>query len=176
MRSSNTEYLAYGSNMNLAHLREWLDRFGVPADGVSSPRQAILPGFRLTTNYLTTASLGAANIEPCRGEQVEGVLLTVSADAGAALRAKEGHPRRYEEINVEVIIPPSGEQIQAMTYRVTKAYRLPFDLPVSEMYRNLVLAGADEAGLSPAYRSKLRAILRCPAMHNDASLTHPAVS
>ena len=85
--------------MNLVHLREWLRRFGVEPDGVSHPRLAILPGFRFRTNYLTSNSLGAANIEPGRTHQVEGVLLQVSPAALKALDLKEGHPHRYNRIN-----------------------------------------------------------------------------
>ncbi len=174
MRSSSTDYFAYGSNMNIEHLREWLDRFGVPGDGVSNPRLAILPGFRLRTNYLTTTKKGAANIEPSRGQQVEGVLFTVSPDVVAALDLKEGHPRRYRQTKVEVIMPPSGRKITAMTYRVTEEHQLDFDMPVSEAYRNLVLSGAAEAGLSLAYQSRLKTILRIPVMGNDASSTGDA--
>lgn len=170
-----TEYLAYGSNMNLAHLHEWLERLDVPCLGARNPRRAILPGFRIRTNYLTTASLGAANIEPCRGEQVEGVLLQVWQNAVAALRAKEGCPRRYEEIDVEVIIPSMGRKIHAMTYRVTNDHQLPFDLPVSNGYRKLILDGARAARLSVSYQARLKRILRSPAML-DSSLQATAFS
>ncbi len=169
MRSSSTDYFAYGSNMNIEHLRKWLDRFCVPHEGVSNPRLAILPGFRLRTNYLTMASLGAANIEPCRGQQVEGVLLTVSPDVVAALDLKEGHPRRYRQTKVVVIVPPSGRTITAMTYRVTEEYQLPFDFPVSATYRNMVLSGAAEAGLSSGYQSHLRGMLTTPITNRSPS-------
>ena len=68
MGSHTTEYLAYGSNMNTDHLLEWLDRAGVPREEVSHPQRAILPDYRIRTNYLRSNSLGAANIEPCRGQ------------------------------------------------------------------------------------------------------------
>ena len=162
------DYHAYGSNMHLTHLQEWIAQFGVPAENVCNPRLAILPGFRFRTNYLTTASLGAANIEPCRDEQVEGVLLRVSPNAVEALRRKEGHPHRYKEVAVNVVLQPCGREVQAFTYIVAPRHRLPFDVPVSARYRDLVLTGAGQAGLSPVYRSHLAAILQVPRRKNDA--------
>ena len=164
MRSSNIGYLASGSNMNLVHLGEWLCRFGVEPEGVSHPRLAILPRFRLRTNYLTSRNLGAANIEPCRGEQVEGVLLSISPAVRAVLRMKEGCPHRYEEINVEAFLPASQEVIQAITYRVTKNHQLPFDLPLAAAYRTLILDGAREARLSESYQAGLKSILKSPML------------
>lgn len=162
MGTHTTEYLAYGSNMNTDHLLEWLDRAGVPREEVSHPQRAILPGYRLRTNYLTTSSLGAANIEPCRGEQVEGLLLRISPAVRTVLRMKEGVSHRYEEINVEVIVPTSGNKIQAITYRVTRDHQLPFDLPVSARYRQLILDGAREARLSRDYQAHLKSMLKSP--------------
>jgi len=164
MRSSKIEYFAFGSNMCLVHLREWLCRFGVEPDGVSQPRHAILPGFRLRTNYLTSNALGAANIEPSRGQQVEGVLIKASPDALVSLDRKEGHPCRYNRINIEVMVPPSQELIKAVTYRVTEDHQLPFDLLVSTTYRDVVLAGAKEARLSEPYQEALKLILKSPMM------------
>lgn len=154
------QYFAYGSNMNLKHLRAFLHRFGVGPEGVSDPRHVILPDYRLRTNYLTTSGLGAANIEPCPGDAVEGVLLTITTDVQDALRAKEGWKHRYDETTVEVTLPSNGEMILALTYRVTPEHRLPHDAPVSPRYRSLILAGAQDAGLSAEYQEHLRRILK----------------
>lgn len=158
------EYFAFGSNMHLPHLREWLRRFGVEPDAVNDPRRVILPNHRIRTNYLTTSSLGAANIEPSRGEVVEGILLSISPDVQKALRAKEGWPRRYAEIDLEVIMPSTGKPVPAFTYQVTAEHRLPVDVQVSPRYRALILNGAKRAQLSRAYQSHLRAMLKTPLM------------
>ena len=164
MIAYQTEYFAYGSNMSLPHLREWLRRSGVQPDEVSNPRLAILPRFRIRTNYLTTTGLAAANIEPFPEEHIEGVLLAISTEAHKRLRMKEGNPHRYGEIEVEVIMPSSGERIQAFTYAVTINHRLPFDLPVSEGYRKLVLDGAQQAKLSRVYQTRLKTLMKTPKM------------
>ncbi len=153
-------YFAYGSNLCLPHLQNWLRRFGVQPSEVSHPRRVILPHFCIRTNYLTGASLGAANIEASRGNAVEGLLLTVSPDAQTAIRAKEGWPRRYEEIEVEVTSPRGDKATTAITYRVAERHRLPIDIPVSTRYRDLVLQGARAARLSPAYQMLLGDLLK----------------
>jgi len=131
---------------------------------VSRGRRAILADFRFRTNYLTTSGYGAANIEPCTGDVVEGVLLTISEDARLALRDKEGFPHRYDEIYVEVALPSNGEMILALTYRVTPEHRLAHDAPVSQRYRSLILGGAKAAQLSHTYQGHLHDILKTPLM------------
>lgn len=79
------DYFAYGSNMNLPHFEAWLRRFGVQPDGMDSPRRVSRPDYRLRTNYLTSSSLGAANVEPSPGDAVEGLLLAISPEALEAL-------------------------------------------------------------------------------------------
>jgi len=169
------EYFAYGSNMNLKHLHDFFHRFGVEAEGVVNPRRVVLPDYRLRTNYLTTSGLGAANIAPRPGDAVEGILLTISPDAQDALRAKEGWKHRYDETIVEVTLPSNGETILAFTYQVTPEHRLSLDVAVSPKYRSLILAGAEEAGLSPEYQEHLRRILKpAPDMptpsHDDTAM------
>jgi hypothetical protein len=162
------EYFAYGSNLNLSHLRDWLGRFGVQPDGANNPRRVVLLDYRLRTNYLTTSKLGAANIESSPGEVVEGLVFTISTEALEALRAKEGWPHRYDEIGVEVVVPRSRKTIQAVTYMVTPQFQLPIDVPVSARYRALILEGARVAHLSPAYQSHLREVLLTPMMFAEA--------
>lgn len=158
------DYFAYGSNMNLGHLRDWLRRFGVEPEGATNPRRVLLPDHRLRTNYLTASGWGAANVEPSCDDAVEGILLAISPEAREALRAKEGWPRRYEETIVEVILPSNGKTLPALTYRVTPEHRLPVDVPVSPRYRALILDGAKTARLSRGYQSHLRRMLRTPLM------------
>ena len=163
------DYFAYGSNMNLSHLRDWLRRFGVEPEGVSNPRRVILPDHCLRTNSLTASGLGAANVESSPGDVVEGILLAISPEVLEALRAKEGWPHRYDEIAVEVVVPSGHRTSPALTYRVTPEHALPFDVPVSSRYRALILDGAKTARLSRAYQSHLRAMLKTPPMMDAAT-------
>jgi hypothetical protein len=67
-------YCAYGSNLNLNHLRAFLASRGVPARHVQTPRLAILPDHRLRTNYASWVQrAGACNVEPSQGRVVEGI-------------------------------------------------------------------------------------------------------
>ena len=168
-----TQYFAYGSNMNLVHLQEWLRRFDVEPDGACNPRRVVLRDHRLRTNYLTTSGLGAANIEMSPGDVVEGLLLRISPEAQEALRIKEGWPHRYDEIDVEVVVPSSRKTIQPFTYQVTSAHRLPIDVPVSQRYRALILDGARAAHLSRNYQAHLRTVLATPMLDQSLQLWCP---
>jgi len=161
--------------MNLPHLRDWLRRCKVDPAGVTNPRHAVLPSYRFRTNYLTASSLGATNVEPCRGQFVEGLLLTITPEVREALRAKEGHPKRYEEVEVEVIDPKSGRFVKAITYQVTLDYRLLFDVPVSTRYLKLVLDGAQAIPLSPSYQARLRSMLWAPRRIDSLAMIQRAL-
>jgi hypothetical protein len=115
-------YFAYGSNLNTDHLRSWLTRWGVDPEELGPPRKAILPGYRLRTNYLRSNGIGACNIEPRPRSRVEGIVMTVTPSIREVLRLKEGHPHRYAEI--EIVVTPFGKQrtVRAFTYIVTHRY------------------------------------------------------
>ena len=154
-------YFAYGSNLNLVHFRAYLASHGIPPDDVENPRRAILPDHRLRTNYLSCVHrAGACNIEPVLGHAVEGVVMEISSTVRSALRVKEGWPVRYEETEVEVIVPPAKTSVIAFTYVVNPTHRLNRDQPVSGDYRRLVLGGARVAGLSAPYQTFLRRALK----------------
>ena len=88
------QYFAYGSNINLDHLTEYLDTHGVSLDTELGVQHALLHNFRLRTNYFAGShGAGACNIEPAQGEFVEGVLWTITPAAQDAPRVKEGFPR-----------------------------------------------------------------------------------
>jgi len=172
-------YFAYGSNVNTGHLRSWLDRCGLAPDELGPPRKAILSGYRLRTNYLRSIGVGASNIEPRPRNRVEGIIMPVTPSVHEALRLKEGHPHRYAEI--EIAVTPFGKQrtVQAFTYMVTPAYCLPFDVPVTEEYRRLILEGAASHRLSPRYQHQLRRMLQAlyhPHISSDEATTRISTS
>jgi hypothetical protein len=161
-------YFAYGSNLNTDHLRSWLSRWGVDPEELGPARQAILPGYRLRTNYLRSFGVGACNIEPRPRSRVEGIVMTVTPSIREVLRLKEGHPHRYAEIKIAVA--PFGKQrtVRAFTYIVTHQFALHFDVPVTQEYRRLILEGAASHRLSPHYQRHLRRMLR-PLSHERVS-------
>jgi len=142
--------------MHLPSLRSWLICRGGPALGVALAQKAILPGWRLRTNYFSASRwAGAVNIEPAPNCQVEGVLMRVTPAVRDLLRRKEGWPRCYEEVEVPVTIPSSGRTITALTYVVVTDHQLPFDLPVTQDYRQDILDAATEFRFSSGYRRYL---------------------
>ncbi len=161
-------YFAYGSNLNLPHFAAYLASHGIHPDDVENLQRAILPDHKLRTNYLSVVhDAGACNIEPAPGHAVEGLVLNITEVVRSALRRKEGWPDRYEETEVEVIIPPAKTGVAAFTYVVNPELRLPVDMPVTEQYRRRILEGAIHLGLSQSYRRALGTILRTdPAVVN----------
>ena len=137
-----------------------VDALGVDPDELGPVRRAILPGYRLRTNYRRSFGIGACNIEPSPRGKVEGIVMPVTPSIRRALRLKEGHPHRYAEI--EIAVTPLGKKrtVRAFTYKVTPAYCLPFDVRVAQEYRRLILEGAASHQLSPHYQKHLRRMLR----------------
>ena len=149
-------YFAYGSNINLDHLTEYLDTQGATPDTDLGGQHALLHNFRLRTNYFAgTHGAGACNIEPAPGHSVEGVVMSITEAIQDALRLKEGFPLRYHEIEVIVHTAATQEPVRALTYVVTPAHRLDVDLPVTARYRQLILDGARHFGFSKSYQRPL---------------------
>ncbi len=154
-------YFAYGSNINLDHLTDYLSTHGITLDTELGGQHALLHNFRLRTNYFASTHLaGACNIEPAPDHHVEGVVMTITPAMQDALRLKEGFPLRYDEIEVIVHTAATQEAVRAVTYVVTPAHRLEVDLPVTAQYRALILAGAKHFDFSESYQHELQQRLR----------------
>lgn len=156
-------YFAYGSNLNLRHLLEWCQLDTVLLDSELNPRPAILPDFRVRTNYVSAKGSGAANIERSSGATVEGVILTIPIPMLRLIRRKEGFPYRYREILVRVEDPANGKRMTAHTYQVTPNHCCIDDVPVSSCYRGKILIGAESHKLSMGYQRHLRRVLAVPS-------------
>ena len=168
-------YFAFGSNMNFAHLTGWLQEFGVEVEP-QVVSIAFLHDFRLRANYLASRGLGAANIEAAEGWRVEGILYRITPAIQTGLRAKEGWPVRYEEIEVLVNVPERLRRVRALTYHVTQECSLPKDIPVSSRYRQFILEGARMGGLTAEYQDFLRRFLVTPEMLLTRKLASRPVS
>ena len=95
-------YFAYGSNINLTHLRAFIKIFGDNRTEITESRRAILRGYRLRTNhYSSLHGAGACNIEPLPSDHVEGVVITITDDVLRLLREKEGASVVYQEIDIK---------------------------------------------------------------------------
>ncbi len=160
-------YFAFGSNMNVAFLRSWLQEQGVEPDELELRGHAILHGHRLRTNYESSRNqAGAANIVKSAHSHVEGVVYEVTPAVRNALRQKEGWPRRYRETNVAVELVSTGEIIKTFTYIVTPGCRTDQNLPVTAEYRRLILDAADERDFTEPYQLFLRQFLRAATRTN----------
>ena len=154
-------YFAYGSNLNLPHLTDFLGTHGVSLDTELRGQHALLQNYRLRTNYFAgTHGAGACNIEPVPDHHVEGVVMAITPAIQDALRIKEGFPLRYHEIDVIVHTASTQASVRALTYVVTPTHRLDVDLPVAARYRALLLAGAKHFDFSKSYQHELHERLR----------------
>jgi len=154
-------YFAYGSNVNLDHLTDYLDTHGVTVDTDFQAEHALLHNYRLRTNYFAAShGAGACNIEPAHDHHVEGVVMSITPAVQDALRVKEGFPLRYHEIEVIVHTAATQASVRAVTYVVTPTHRLDVDLPVTDRYRRLILAGAKHFDFSKSYQRELHQRLR----------------
>ena len=88
-------YFAYGSNINLDHLHDYLDTHGVTLDTELHAETGRLEGYALRTNYFAGShGAGACNIEPAHDQRVEGVVMSITPAIQDVLRVKEGFPLR----------------------------------------------------------------------------------
>lgn len=130
-------YFAYGSNTNRTRM---LAR--VP-DAVEIGT-ATLPGWRLVERLY-------ADIEPCDGSAVDGVLWDVGPDGIAALDRCEGFPSVYGSVGVKVRIGRRGNAM-AMAYAMTDETRRERDgVPYPGWYRDICAEGAREHGIRSGF-------------------------
>ncbi len=80
-------YFAYGSNLNLKHLTDYLDTHGVTLDTEVRGEHAFLHDYRLRINsFASTHGAGACNIEPAPDHHVEDVVMTITPAVRDGLR------------------------------------------------------------------------------------------
>jgi gamma-glutamylcyclotransferase (GGCT)/AIG2-like uncharacterized protein YtfP len=140
------KYFAYGSNLNLERLKSR----GVT---VYNSEQGILEDWRLVFNLIDETLVGAgfANIEPCKGCKVEGLIYSISDSSIANLDKFEDHPRDYMKDYVDVI-DCNGEKIKCLAY-IAQKNRIQPSLTPTEEYLNHILKG--QKWFSEAYYQNL---------------------
>ncbi|MEM9187818.1 MAG: gamma-glutamylcyclotransferase [Myxococcota bacterium] len=154
----NVPYFAYGSNLDLHHLRTWCAERGHDARGLRPLGQAFLPDHRLAFHYRSRSWGGsAADVTAALGVAVPGVLFEFDDDALRALDEKEGAPIRYRK-EACMAIGNDGKLQRAFTYQVTDAYRedfiAPSDAYVETIARGLVAFGLSRVHLDAARRNE----------------------
>lgn len=149
-------YFAYGSNMNQADLDEWCEEKGYSKIKFQSWQRAVLHGFKLDFTHCSSKRKGGtADVVPCFGEFVEGVLFSVSEEDMKLIDEKEGEKVGiYRRINIEVKLEDRKE-IEAITYQVCNPK--PFQAP-HRCYLKVVIEGAKAYGLSAGWIYKLEQI------------------
>jgi hypothetical protein len=143
-------YFGYGSNLNLTSLA---------AKGVK-PRvseRATLRGWRLLFNvrHWFRHEGGVGNIHPSgtAGDNVQGVVHQCEDEHLPLLDAVEAYGVGYDRIEVEV--DTARGPVRALTYVGLPGYLDDACLP-TRRYMNILISGAERAGLDAAYIEQLR--------------------
>jgi len=149
-------YFAYGSNMNEDELID-IDVTILRAEKV------LLKDYRIAlTRFLNNRCGGVLDIVSSAGEVVEGVLYEIPNEDKLKIERKEGvKSGAYKEISSPLQIESvSGDAIGGVvSYEVCEKEQPPYPPAASTEYKNSVLRGACEHGLSDDYRTKLKAVL-----------------
>lgn len=125
-------YFAYGSNINLEQMA-----YRCPDASVVGP--VTLEGWELLFRRG-----GFATIAPKEGEQVTGLLWSITRSCECSLDYYEGYPRFYNKRMVTVR-DSEGRSLSVMAYIMAERFREPM-LP-SDSYYNGILEGYRQNGL-----------------------------
>ena len=162
---SKVRYFAFGSNL----LRSKMDGRGQTE--VLECEPAVAKDYRLAFNMRMFPPLepSMASIESSLGDECEGALYTLTRDGYEALWKSEGGSMDkpgYEEVCIPV--NAGGKVVSAITLRAAPWMKLKRDAPPSARYKNLIVTGAKELGLSASYISGLETL---PAATPSKALT-----
>lgn len=158
---------AYGSNMNLEHVRGFLAA-GYPGAVVEASVAAFLPGWRLVWNYRSGRwKAGAANVERADGTWLPGVALRVNQAGLDAVDRKEGAPHFYQRRQVAVRLA-SGDVVDAWLYAAVPTRTVEGVVPPSREYLDLLVAGARAASLPEEHVAALERVpVATPALRGS---------
>ena len=142
-------YFAYGANMSADVFKE--RRSMRPTDRAVGR----LDGYSIAFNQpgIPLLEPGFANLRPDSNGVVHGVLWKISEQDFARLDLQEGGGDAYDRLRVRVATVAG--RITARTY-ITQA--VVEGLKPSRRYRDLLVRGAEDAGLDEAYTAALRRV------------------
>ena len=155
LRFGQVRYFAFGSNMSPAVFREMR--------GMRPRREeaAWVPGYRLAFNLrgLPGVEPAFASAEPsAHDDELHGVIYTISRSEWARLAASEGVGAAYDvcEVTCQTY---SGAALGAVTLSTRAGpLRAPRDVAPSQAYLNILIEGAQRAGLRAEYIERLQSV------------------
>jgi len=145
-------YFAYSHHMDASVLRS----LEIP---IYSSCAGMVQGYRLEFNVLEDElyrfeSRGMANIMPCCGGIVEGILFEIDASAVPVLDRDAGVSLLKYYRKTVPVITQNGDNFQAVSYAAWPDMTSKGLYP-SEKYLDLILTAARQPGISNQYRSWL---------------------
>jgi len=149
-------YFAYGSNMNEDELTD----IGVT---ILKAEKVLLIGYKIAlTRFSSKRCGGVLDILSSEKGTVEGVLYEISDKDKVKIDKKEGLKNgAYRQILKPLQVETMAGAIRkgVISYEVCEKEKPPYPPAASTEYKNSVLRGACEYGLSDDYRTKLKVIL-----------------
>lgn len=151
------KYFAYGSNMDLAQMKE-----RCPDSQLIG--KACLFGYHLMFNrYSSGWGCGVADIVPEIQSEVWGLLYEISDNDLENLDRYEGHPNLYQRI-VVVVRGNNGDHEGVITYQVVKKGAF---IPPSRKYLNIINKTAEDYQFPDGYKNLINKV---SIKHEDVDL------
>jgi len=144
-------YFAYGSNMHVGRLR-------ARASSVEPIEAACLPDHTVRFNKRGRDDSGKCNVMMQSGGRVYGVVYRIASEQRSILDRAEGPGYIRKSLIVRGLT--GGRSYRVFLY-LAKALSIDDDLRPYDWYRQLVVTGAEQHGLPPAYISDLRYVPVC---------------
>lgn len=152
-------YFAYGSNMDEDDLNRWCKRKCLPLVKFLSVSPSKLDGYKLVFNhYSVCRKAGAANIMESGDDYVCGLLIEINKDALFTIQKKEGYPKTYDEIRVDVEKFDGAQVPSVITYKVVKSKEKPEHQPPTKEYIQLIISNAKKYNFPAEYINYLTSI------------------
>ena len=152
-------YFAYASNMDKEYLDMWCKNKGCSMVRFQSISPAKLNGYKLSFNYFSISrNGGAANIMESKKDYVYGLLIEVEESDLQVFRKKEGYPKYYDEIYVDVEKFDGTIVKGVKTYKVVKSSENPNHQPPTKDYLQLIIKNAQKHNFPSEYIQYLEAI------------------
>ncbi len=153
-------WFVYGSSLDRAAFSVWAGSHGYAVPDFSGAWPARLPGWRLAFDVVSRHWGGAvASLAEAPGQSVEGLAVPLAGAARGLVEHKEGAVSGlYAAVDVSIEPLAGGATTPAVAYRAAASRRLPSEAPPSPAYLEVMIKGAREAGLSPGWQARLRAL------------------